>query len=238
MQFYYRILESREGEGLWDDVYRCVDEFLAKDERNEPEIISRTLFHNDTKVFTYYHLRTALIHRLFCLFRQYSEHELVFQRGIKKSIGFRKSAPKQYFNTLLGFSAINVNKNEDSWKIQKKDLFEQEIAWLQQRMPDDISIRFPRLFETVLDIIDYIPPAIRQQIKSFPKTIESLPDCRFVIDTIDQLSSQIKRDVFEDLHFYIENYPHEFKQLQQNEDGSAIAQVMLSLLESDHQSFE
>lgn len=238
LQFYYRILDSREGVGLWDDVYQCVDEFLAKDERNEPEIIPRMLFHNDTKVFTFYHLRTALTHRLFCLFRQYSEHELIFQRGIKKSIGFKKSDPKQYFNTLLGFSTINVNKNEDIWKIQKRNLFEQEIAWLQLRMPEDITVRFPRLIETVLDIIDYIPPATRQQIRNFPKTIESLPDCRFVMDIINQLSSQVKMDVFEDLHFYVENYPMEFKKLQQDEANSELASSILAFLEYHPQSVE
>jgi CheY-like chemotaxis protein len=238
LQFYYRTLESQEGADLWDDVYRCVDEFLAQDERNEPEIIPRILFHNDTKDFTFYHLKTALTHRLVCLFRQYNEHELVFQRGIRKSIGFKKSDPKQYFNTLLGFSAINVNKDEDIWKIQKQNLFEQEINWLQKRMPDDITVQFPRLIETVLDIIEYIPVALRQKIRNFPKAIESLPECHVVIEAIDQLSPQIKMDVLEDLHFYVENYPHEFKQLQQDEDGCAISKAMLLLTESEHQKFE
>jgi CheY-like chemotaxis protein len=225
LQFYYKTLETKEGEKLWGEVIACVDEFIANEEQNNAEIVPKTLFHVETRDFKIQHLKTVLIHRLICLHRQYREHEIFFEKGIKTSIGFKMSSAKSYFNTLLGFSANNIKTNteSDSWKIRKRNLFDQEYEWLKRKFPRDATVSFPKVIEAFSDAWDYVPAIKRNQLTGFPQSVDSLDDCLAMLKCLPRLPRHTQQDVYEDLLFYAENYPQEFESLRQHEIGRIVA---------------
>jgi CheY-like chemotaxis protein len=231
LHFYYSVIASEDGANLWKVIYEGVDRFLEMGGDNEAETIPRELFSVNTKEFDIHHLRAVLIHRLICLHRQYSEKEIQYENDLKKSIGLSLTSPKQYFNSLLGFSGTCLRKNESMhvYRILKKDLFREERAWLKNKFPDDITFRYPRLSEILLDALEYLPRINRNTSFALPKTINSLDDCASMLKVFSTLSTRRREDIASDLEFYISEYHEEFEKLKQDPEGSQVCSYLLEL---------
>ncbi len=247
LHFYYAVIASEDGRTLWKDIYSSVDQFLEQGGSNATEMIPKELFSVSTQEFKIHHLRTALIHRLTCLHRQYQAGEIPYERDFKKSIGLSMTSPRQYFNSLLGFSGTCLTEREGTlengtlkkgdkmhvYRILKKDLFREEKAWLQNKFPHDLTFKYPRLSEILLDATESLPRISRNSLPTLPKTIDSLDDCARVLKTFSRLLGRQKEDIASDLEFYIADYHDEFEQLQRDPEAQQVCKYVLQLSESD-----
>lgn len=229
LHFYYQILQTDEGQNLWFEVTEAVDRFIENEEKKDENIIPSKLFHVDTREFDLDKLKTVLIHRLINLYYQYKEEGPVnFQSHIRKVLGLQIKNAKQYYNSLLGLSAILENSEEKNsvYRIQMKGLFPEEIEWLKTRNKDAHSLKFPKLYQAIEDAKEYLPLQVKHNNHRLLSSIETLDDCLKVIKLFTKLSGKSRFDVGVDLIDYKNNYPKEFSQLKRDPVGRKIAELI------------
>ncbi len=229
LHFYHQILQTDEGQNLWFEVTETVDRFIENEEKKDVNIIPSKLFHVDTKEFDLDKLKTVLLHRLINLYYQYKEDSVNFQSHIRKVLGLQIKNAKQYYNSLLGLSAILENSEEKNsvYRIPIKGLFPEEIEWLKIRNKDADSLKYPKLFQAIADAIDYLPLQIKRANHKIlaPKT---LADCVKVIKLFEQLphQSRSRSDIAIDLIDYKNEYQKEFDRLKQEKEGRIIVELI------------
>ncbi len=248
LHFYFDHMASTDGEKIWQEVYSVVDRY-----RNHQDIsqIPNTFWNVGLKEFDVDKLRTVLIHRLIVLYHQFRRPDRVvrFQEDLRGPIGFRTNAPKSYFNSLLGFSAIQIgeeireNKNgaaeaEYMHVIQVRHFFPEEKSWLKGVFPNVAALEYEFLIETVQAILsEQISDIERHKghpiFAKLPAAIASFRDCRNTINTISEISvpSQSKYhrkfyDIAVEFDYYMQNHRTEIEKLIQSKENFQMLQKM------------
>ncbi len=227
--FYYKIVDSKDGAALWNEAIADVERFFQAGQSNKKGMLPKQLFNVGTMDFKRRHLEAVLRHRLVCLYRQYQENVVFFEKGVQKSIGFSVKTPRQYFTTILGFS-ISFAQNEPDASaciIHKHGLFPEELAWLKTKFPEDEATNFPRLFVTLRDAVEQIPPFDRQKNAVYSKNLAKLADCLPLLKAFKTLPENVIEDISVDLNWYRQNETSELNSLKNHPAGTKVATIII-----------